>query len=174
MNYFCFCLFFGVVFSLQTQEQQYRYPDPVYSGGQDIRFGTLPYSPERNQYYYGQNNQQPQNPPQPTQPPYYSNVNPNNNNNYNNQFPYSPSFRPPNSPQYPFGGEGGGGEERGRGPNQYHGPPVRDLLAQLDIVGSEECTRNVASQWAFETNVSPETQHQAVSRLITFKSRLTF
>lgn len=42
---------------------------------------------------------------------------------------------------------------------------VRELLAALDLQGSQQCTKNVAAQWDFETNVNQATQLEAVSEI---------
>lgn len=39
----------------------------------------------------------------------------------------------------------------------------RNILAQLDFLGAERCSANVAAQWAYETNANEYTQLQAVS-----------
>lgn len=70
----------------------------------------------------------------------------------------------------------------GDGPDGLPGPPLppvpppnyipegelRELLARVDSLTSQQCTHTVAAQWAFETNVNAVTQVSAVSsRAIT-------
>ena len=43
------------------------------------------------------------------------------------------------------------------------GAELRALLQRVDVMLSHQCTKNVASQWEFETNVNPATQQAAVS-----------
>lgn len=40
---------------------------------------------------------------------------------------------------------------------------IRQLLQDLDLQASQQCTNNVAAQWNFETNVNQGTQLEAVS-----------
>lgn len=42
---------------------------------------------------------------------------------------------------------------------------LRQLLQDLDVQASQQCTNNVGAQWNFETNVNQETQLEAVSNL---------
>jgi hypothetical protein len=46
------------------------------------------------------------------------------------------------------------------------GQDLRALLQRIDVMLSNECTKNVAAQWQFETNVNAATQQAAVSLLI--------
>lgn len=62
----------------------------------------------------------------------------------------NPQQNPPNDP---------------RTNNQFRGD-IRQLLQQLDVQGSEQCTNNVAAQWNYETNINQLTQLGAV-RLFT-------
>ncbi|XP_063906730.1 angiotensin-converting enzyme [Zophobas morio] len=47
--------------------------------------------------------------------------------------------------------------------NQNFQGDVRELLQALDAQGSQQCTRNVAAQWNFETNVNQGTQLEALT-----------
>lgn len=40
---------------------------------------------------------------------------------------------------------------------------LENILARLDFLGTERCSANVASQWAYETDVNEYTQLQAVN-----------
>lgn len=58
----------------------------------------------------------------------------------------------------------------GEGPRNNFGrqfPPteadLQDILARLDFLGTERCSANVGTQWAYETDVNEYTQLQAVS-----------
>ncbi|PSN33574.1 hypothetical protein C0J52_24081 [Blattella germanica] len=42
------------------------------------------------------------------------------------------------------------------------GPELRALLDRVDVMLSHQCTKNVATQWEFETNVNPGTQQAAL------------
>jgi len=44
----------------------------------------------------------------------------------------------------------------------------RNILAQLDFLGAERCSANVAAQWAYETNANEYTQLQAVSPKVKY------
>jgi hypothetical protein len=43
------------------------------------------------------------------------------------------------------------------------GQDLRSLLQRVDVMLSNECTKNVAAEWEFETNVNAITQEAAVS-----------
>ncbi|XP_076240177.1 angiotensin-converting enzyme Ance-3 isoform X2 [Calliopsis andreniformis] len=47
-----------------------------------------------------------------------------------------------------------------RGPSSE--ADLQDILARLDFLGTESCSANVASQWAYETDVNEYTQSQAL------------
>jgi hypothetical protein len=50
--------------------------------------------------------------------------------------------------------------------SRISGQELRSLLQRVDVMLSNQCTRNVAAQWEFETNVNAVTQHAAVSLFI--------
>jgi hypothetical protein len=61
-------------------------------------------------------------------------------------------------------GEGNDGRRRQEHPvSRISGQDLRSLLQRIDVMLSNQCTRNVAAQWDFETNVNPATQQAAVS-----------
>lgn len=51
---------------------------------------------------------------------------------------------------------------------------IDQLLQNLDIQSSQQCTNNVGAQWNFETNVNQVTQLDAVSLLILFSCNITW
>jgi hypothetical protein len=71
-----------------------------------------------------------------------------------------------------LGGYQGDDNGRNRGlDNQVPGisrQDLRALLQRVDVMLSNECTKNVAAQWQFETNVNAATQQAAVSPLIVY------
>ena len=104
-------------------------------------------------------------------------------NGPSNSLPRAPSDRdryngPPGSGgvpgEPPFGPypQGGSSTPNPFGPPLPPPPPVefipegeiRELLARADALLSQQCTRTVAAQWNFETNVNGVTQVSAVSR----------
>ncbi|XP_066994764.2 angiotensin-converting enzyme [Anabrus simplex] len=61
----------------------------------------------------------------------------------------------PNSPQGPGG-------RREQDIPRFSQRDIGALLNQIDILSSEQCNRNVEAQWLYETNISPDTQLNAV------------
>jgi hypothetical protein len=60
--------------------------------------------------------------------------------------------------------EGNEGSRRQDSPvSRISGQDLRSLLQRVDVMLSNQCTRNVAAQWRFETDVNPATQQAAVS-----------
>lgn len=53
--------------------------------------------------------------------------------------------------------------DTGFGRAGYDNLDYRNVLARLEFQGVQQCTNNVASQWAYETNVNELSQLQAVS-----------
>lgn len=47
--------------------------------------------------------------------------------------------------------------------SRISGQELRPLLQRVDAMLSNQCTKNVAEQWRFETDVNPATQQAAVS-----------
>ena len=90
------------------------------------------------------------------------------------QYPNLQGQVPPYDTQYPdpgvdigrggYQGDGNGGIGRldGQVP-RIAGQDLRALLQRVDDMLSNQCTKNVAAQWHFETNVNGATQQAAVS-----------
>jgi hypothetical protein len=68
-----------------------------------------------------------------------------------------------------YQGDGSGGFRRldSQAP-RVSGQDLRSLLQRVNFMLSNQCTKNVAAQWEFETNVNTATQQAAVSLLIVF------
>jgi hypothetical protein len=89
------------------------------------------------------------------------------------QYPLPPGQIPPYGVQYPDPGvavQPNGYEDEGNRRLENHvsrisGQDLRSLLQRADFMLSNECTKNVAAQWQFETNVNAATQQAAVSLL---------
>jgi hypothetical protein len=90
------------------------------------------------------------------------------------QYPVPGGQIPPYDVQYPdlgvdtarsgYQGEGNDGSRRLDSPvSRISGQDLRTLLQRVDVMLSNQCTRNVAAQWQFETDVNPGTQQAAVS-----------
>jgi hypothetical protein len=90
------------------------------------------------------------------------------------QYPAPGGQIPPYDVQYPdpgvdtarggYQGEGNDGSRRLDSPvSRISGQDLRSLLQRIDVMLSNQCTRNVAAQWQFETDVNPGTQQAAVS-----------
>jgi hypothetical protein len=78
------------------------------------------------------------------------------------QYPVSGGQIPPYEVQHPYPGvdtsrDGNGGTRR------LDGQELRSLLQRVDVMLANQCTKNVAAQWQFETNVNLATQQAAVS-----------
>jgi hypothetical protein len=60
--------------------------------------------------------------------------------------------------------DGNDGSRRQESPvSRISGQDLRALLQRVDVMLSNQCTKNVAAQWQFETDVNPGTQQAAVS-----------
>lgn len=90
------------------------------------------------------------------------------------QYPVPQGQVPPYGGNYPdpgvdigrggYQGDSNGGNRRLESPvSRVSGQDLRALLQRVDIMLSNECTKNVAAQWQFETNVNAATQQAAVS-----------
>jgi hypothetical protein len=93
------------------------------------------------------------------------------------QYPIPQGQIPPYDARYPdpgadigrggYEGDGNGGVRRlDNQVPRITGQDLRTLLQRVDLMLSEQCTKNVAAQWQFETNVNAGTQQAAVSLLI--------
>jgi len=93
------------------------------------------------------------------------------------QYPIPQGQIPPYDTQYRDPGvDVGRGEYQGDGNGGFRqldsqvprisGQDLRPLLQRVDFMLSNQCTKNVAAQWEFETNVNAATQQAAVSLLI--------
>ncbi|KDQ71470.1 hypothetical protein L798_05641 [Zootermopsis nevadensis] len=90
------------------------------------------------------------------------------------QYPLPQGQIPPYDVQYPGPGvriEPNGYQDEGSPGNRQlenhvsriSGQDLRSLLQRVDVMLSNECTKDVAAQWQFETNVNAATQQAAVS-----------
>ncbi|PNF32150.1 hypothetical protein B7P43_G00728, partial [Cryptotermes secundus] len=62
-----------------------------------------------------------------------------------------------------YPGERSDGSRRQEGPvSRISGQDLRSLLQRVDVMLSNQCTKNVAAQWQFETDVNPGTQQAAL------------
>jgi hypothetical protein len=101
------------------------------------------------------------------------------------QYPLLQGQIPPYDVQYPDPGvriEPNGYQDEGSPGNRrlenhvsrISGQDLRSLLQRVDVMLSNECTKDVAAQWQFETNVNAATQQAAVSPLCICKYRPTY
>jgi hypothetical protein len=90
------------------------------------------------------------------------------------QYPVPGGQIPPYDAQYPdtgvdtarggYQGDSNDGNRRLDSPvPRISGQDLRSLLQRVDVMLSNQCTKNVAAQWQFETNVNTATQQAAVS-----------